>query len=78
MITLKNKDSGQQIGELSEEQLNFLVNELVEEHDEDKDYWLHKSQLETFKEKGADSSLISMLESAFGDKDDIEVIWERS
>ena len=78
MITLKNKETGQNIGELTEAQLQFLVDELVEEHHEDQDYWLHKSQIETFKSGGADSGLISMLESAFGDKDDIEVVWEKN
>lgn len=78
MITLKFKDTGQQIGELTEDQLQFLIDELVEEHIEDKDYWLHKTQIESFKASGADPQLITMLETAFGDKDDIEIIWERN
>ena len=78
MITLKNKETGQYIGSLSEAQLQYLIDELVEEHSEDKDYWLNSTQIEIFKEKGADSSLITMLESALGDKDGVEVMWERS
>ena len=78
MINLKNKDTGQKIGSITEAQLQYLIDELVEEHQKDQDYWLNRRQLEIFKEKGGDAALISMLESAMGSHDDIEVIWERS
>ncbi len=78
MITLKNKETNQFIGSLSEAQLQFLIGELEEEDSEDQDYWLNRAQIEIFKSKGADSSLIAMLESALGDNDDIDVIWERT
>ena len=78
MITLKNKDTGKRIREISEEELKFLIDELVEEHDEDKDYWLNRTQLEIMKEKGEYISLLEMLEKELGDNDDIEIIWERS
>ncbi len=78
MITLKNKETGQHIGSLSEDQLQYLIDELEEEHSEDQDYWLNRAQIAIFKEKGADSSLITMLEAALGESDGVEVIWERS
>ncbi len=78
MITLKNKETGQYIGSLSEVELQYLIDELEEEHDQDKDYWLNKTQLEILKEKGAEPSLIAMLESALGENGEVEVIWERS
>ena len=78
MITLKNKDTGQHIGTLSENELQFLIDELEEEHSEDKDYWVNRAQLEILKEKGAEPSLIAMLESAMGEKDDMEIIWDRT
>lgn len=78
MITLKNKDTGQFISSITEAELQYLIDDLEEEHNEDKDYWLNRTQLEIMKEKGADPSFIEMLESALGDNDDIEVIWERT
>ncbi len=77
MITLKNKDTGEYIGTLSEEQLKYLIDELVEEHDEDQDYWINRTQIEIFKEKGADQSLINLLETALGESEDAELIWSR-
>ena len=78
MITLNNKDTGQHIGTLSEDELQFLIDELEEEHSEDKDYWVNRAQLEILKEKGAEPSFIAMLESALGENDDMEIIWDRT
>jgi hypothetical protein len=78
MITLKVKGTDKYIGSLSEAQLQYLIDELEEEDSEDQDYWINSAQIELFKSKGADPSLISLLESALGDNDDVEVIWERT
>ena len=78
MITLKVKGTDKYIGSLSEAQLQYLIDELEEEDSEDQDYWINSAQIELFKSKGADSSLIAMLESALGENDDVEVIWERT
>ena len=78
MITLKVKGTDKYIGSLSEAQLQYLIDELEEEDSEDQDYWINSAQIELFKSKGADSALIAMLDSALGDNDDVEVIWERT
>lgn len=78
MITLKNKETGEFIGTISEEDLQYLIDELEEEHREDTDYWLNKDQLEILADKGADPSLIALIESALGENNDVEIIWERS
>lgn len=78
MITLKNKDTGEFIGTISEANLQYLIDELEEEHLEDKDYWLNKDQLQRLAAKGGDPSLIALIESALGENNDIEIIWERS
>jgi hypothetical protein len=78
MITLKNKETGEFIGTISESDLQYLIDELEEEHSEDKDYWINKDQLEIFADKGADPSLIALIESALGENNDVEIIWERS
>ncbi len=72
MYILKNKTTGKTIGIINAEQLGVLVNELEEESLTDKDYWLHKSILASFK----DIELVSMLEKAFGTHDEIEICWD--
>lgn len=77
MITIRNKETGEFIGEISEEQLHFLTSELEESYAEDRDYWLEKSELDYFRENGVDPVLIKMLEAAIGANDGVEIIWER-
>lgn len=76
MYRLKNRETGEEIGLIDENQLQFLINELEEENINDKDYWLHRSQLLVFKEKGADIKLLDMLERAFGSVEELEIFWE--
>ena len=76
MIQLRDKDKGTQIGLITEKQLQFLVDQLEEEHEGDKDYWLNRDTLEILKESGADQQLISLLENALGERDEMEIGWE--
>lgn len=78
MIKLHDKNTQALIGEISEEQLQFLIDELVEEDDEDQDYYINRDQLDQFAEKKGDEALIQMLRDALGDKDDMDIIWTRS
>lgn len=78
MIKLHDKNTQQLIGEISEEQLQFLIDELVEEDDTDQDYYINKDLLEQFEQKKGDETLIRMLRDALGDRDDMDIIWTRS
>ena len=78
MITLKNKDTQQVIGILTPAQLQFLMDRLEEESSTDQDYWLNRTELEILKEEGAEMDLITLLEKAMGEGDEIEVEWEIS
>ena len=62
MIILTDKATGATIGTISEEQLEFLRGELVEETDEDQDYWINRDTLDLFREHGADPGLVAMIE----------------
>ncbi|MCA9835561.1 MAG: hypothetical protein KC422_01540 [Trueperaceae bacterium] len=75
MITLKNKDTSETIGEITEAQLQFLRDQLEEESLEDNNYWLNRAMLEVLREQGADAELLKLLESAMASKDDIEIEW---
>ncbi|MFZ1386292.1 MAG: hypothetical protein WBP46_00775 [Thiolinea sp.] len=77
MIVLTNKDTGVEIGTITEAQLQFLVDQLEEESDTDTDYWLNRAELEILQEKGADPQLIALLEKGMSSAEDIEVSWAR-
>jgi hypothetical protein len=64
-----------QVGELSEEQLDFLVDNLEEEWPEDRDYFINRDMLETLKQRGADATLVQMLTQALGNRDEVDILW---
>jgi hypothetical protein len=64
-----------QVGELSEEQLDFLVDNLEEEWPEDRDYYINRDMLETLKQRGADATLLQMLTQALGNRDEVDILW---
>jgi processive 1,2-diacylglycerol beta-glucosyltransferase len=78
MVILKNKSNGQWIGSITDDQLQFLIDQLEEESKTDQDYWLNPAMIEIMEEKGADKSLIDLLRNAIGDNEDLEIIWSKS
>jgi hypothetical protein len=63
------------VGELSEEQLDVLVDNLEEEWSEDRDYYINKAMIDMLQAKGADSALLNMLRTALGTKEDVDILW---
>jgi hypothetical protein len=78
MIKLHDKNTQELIGEISEKQLQFLIDELVEEDSADQDYYINRDQLDQLEKKGGDETLIQMLRDALGTKDDMDIIWTKS
>ena len=63
-----------QVGELSEEQLDFLIDNLEEEWPEDRDYFINRPMLEMLKARGADSVLLHMLSEALANRDEVDIL----
>ena len=76
MPRLIRLDTGDSIGDISDKQLAFLVEQLEEEHDEDQDYFIDRDTLDLLSDNGADPELIALLEKAMGDDDSIDIAWE--
>jgi hypothetical protein len=77
VIQLRIKESGTLIGQISEEELQFLIDNLEEEWEEDRDYYLNQTMLNALKAKpDAPQRLLEMLDKAAGGGD-IEVEWSR-
>ncbi|MBP6633872.1 MAG: hypothetical protein KBG28_31675 [Kofleriaceae bacterium] len=76
MPKLLRLDKEAEIGEISKDQLAFLVEQLEEEHDEDRDYYIDKATLELLADNGCDPELLALLEKAIGDDDEMDIAWE--
>ena len=77
MIDLHDKDTGAAIGVITEQQLQYLVDELEEESGEDQDYYINVTTLDLFAERGADPALVALLRSALKGRTEMEVRWSR-
>jgi hypothetical protein len=77
MPKLFNNDTGEFIGNITEEQIQFLIDNLEEESEEDTDYYINIPTIESFEEKGAEAGLIEVLKKGLGNKEDMEIRYEK-
>jgi len=76
VLNLYIKDTQTLIGRLSEDQLDDLIEILVEESDEDRDYYIDETTLDYLAEHDADPALIAMLRPHVPAGDEgIEIEW---
>jgi processive 1,2-diacylglycerol beta-glucosyltransferase len=75
MIELRDTDTGAQVGFITDEQLQFMIDQLEEESPDDQTYWLNRATLEMFRDNGADAELLATLEAGLGEREDFEVEW---
>ena len=76
MPRLLRLDTGLVIGNITDAQLAFLVEQLEEEHEDDKDYYIDRETLELLSDNGGDPELLALLEKAIGDDEEIDIVWE--
>jgi processive 1,2-diacylglycerol beta-glucosyltransferase len=69
-------ESNALIGEISEDSLEFLIENLEEEDSGDRDYFIDKDTLEMLEDAGAEPGLLSLLRDALGDKEEMDIRWE--
>ena len=77
MVKLFDKETGEFVAEITEDQFQFLMDNLEEESSVDDDYYFNKATVEMFKERDADEQLIEILERVIGSKGEAELRWER-
>jgi processive 1,2-diacylglycerol beta-glucosyltransferase len=63
------------VAELSEEQLDVLIDNLEEEWQDDRDYYLNAAMIDMLQARGADSALLHILRTAMGNKEEVDILW---
>ena len=63
------------LGEISEEELRSLLDNLEEESLADTDYYITQDTLDYLATKGADARLVALLRQAIGAEDGIDIRW---
>jgi len=78
MIDLYNADSNALLGEITEQDLLFLIDLLEEESSEDQDYYITPDTLDVIGENvRATDHLLNLLRKALGSSEGVEIRWQR-
>lgn len=78
MVYVYNKSTGDLLGEIGEDDLQFLIDQLEEESMKDQDYSITKMEIAYFTEHGASPQLILLLRQALGEQSEVIILWSRS
>jgi hypothetical protein len=65
------------LGPITEVQLDFLMENLEEEFEEDDDYFLNLDSLNYLKDQGVDKDLLTLLEKALkGNPNGVDILYQ--
>ncbi|MDQ3366233.1 MAG: galactosyldiacylglycerol synthase [Myxococcota bacterium] len=76
MPKLTRIDTGDDIGTITDKHVAFLVEQLEEDHEDDKNYLITRETVELLSDNDADPDLLLLLEKALGDDDEMNIGWE--
>jgi hypothetical protein len=74
-IEIRDNESGRSLGEITEAQLQQLVDLFEEESEEDRDYWIDADTLDLLADAAADPAFVAKLRVALGDREGFELSW---
>jgi hypothetical protein len=74
-VTLANAATGAPLGQITEQQLQFLIDELEEESADDRDYYIDAATIDLLATAGADVELVAVLRHAVAGQDGVEITW---
>lgn len=77
MPRLYNKKTNALLGEISESDVECLVDVLEEEDSKDVDYFIDDATIDILEEYAASAELLALLRKAIGTSEGIEVRWEQ-
>lgn len=77
MIEVRDKETRELLGTITEDELQVLIDNLEETGTGDTDYYIDEGTLELLAEEGAPGSLVEFLRRALGGREGVEIQWSR-
>jgi len=77
MVQLYDAERGTRLGEISDAQLQSLMDSLEEESATDQDYYLTAETIDMLEGDGADAGLVGLLRGALAGRQGMDVRWAR-
>lgn len=75
-VRITDKSTGAVLGYITREDLQFLIDHLEEESSRDTDYFIDQATVDLLADAGGSATLVSLLRSAVGTSDGIDIVWE--
>lgn len=76
MARLYDNESGSLLGQVTDAQLQFLIDRLEETHASDRDYYVDVGTIDMLEDDGGDAELVALLRRALDGRDGVELRWE--
>ena len=77
MPRLYNKQTNALLGDVSESDIDCLVDVLEEEDSKDVDYFIDLDTVDILEDNGASAELVKLLRAAIGAAEGVDVRWEK-
>jgi processive 1,2-diacylglycerol beta-glucosyltransferase len=78
MITLFDTATDAAVGDITEAELQYLMDNLEEESLEDRDYYISQETIDLLADDGgATDHLLAVLRAALGDTEGVELRWKK-
>jgi hypothetical protein len=77
MIDIYDDSTNQLIGSITEADLQILVDALEEESIDDHDYYIDAATIDVVADGRATEHLVKLLRAALGEKEGIDIRWQR-
>jgi hypothetical protein len=77
MIDLYDTATNAQIGSITDQDLQVLIDALEEESSEDQDYYIDAATIELIGDGRATEHLLNLLKKALGSSEGVEIRWQR-
>jgi hypothetical protein len=74
-IEIRDTETGKSLGEITEAQLQQLVNLFEEESETDRDYWIDADTLDMLTDASADPAFVAKLRAAIGNREGFDLGW---
>ena len=76
-VRLTNKSTGSALGIVSQEDFQFMVDNLEEESSRDNDYFIDSATVDFLADAGGAVPLLLLLRDAVGSSDGVDIAWEQ-
>ena len=77
-VRISDKATGNNIGSVSREEFQFLVDQLEEESSTDADYFIDSATIDMLEDNGGSVALVAMLRAAVGETEGIDISWQQT